>query len=304
MSQTSVNEDADLASDVANSPSKTKKRASPPAPDPESPKRRAKRQRYAGEDMGILTVRIPERERALCYADATETIRTINAHVIHRLKHLVAEKGGVVHARDVHSFIEAHGQGLGERFVIRLPTSLQEEVKALAERSEASVNALIRYALFKYPAPPSDMLAYRVRVYRGPSPHLLKENPTRGAKHSTYSGTPTEAFRSIRLPAEQMARLARAADALDRSVNGQLIVATRNCLALSKSKTMSVESLLSYESDAMNSPTSSVAAQIRDQQPVLDAFDRLVKKAKRPPYIVMSCIVEAYFRCYGSLSEG
>jgi hypothetical protein len=125
MSQTSVNEDADLASDVAISPSKTKKRASRPAPEPEPPKRRAKRQRYAGEDMAILTVRIPERERALCYADATETIRTINAHVIHRLKHLVAKKGGVVRGQDVHSFIEAHGQGLGQRFVIRLPVSLQ-----------------------------------------------------------------------------------------------------------------------------------------------------------------------------------
>jgi predicted HicB family RNase H-like nuclease len=159
MSQTSVNEDADLASDVAISPSKTKKRASRPAPEPEPPKRRAKRQRYAGEDMAILTVRIPERERALCYADATETIRTINAHVIHRLKHLVAKKGGVVRGQDVHSFIEAHGQGLGQRFVIRLPVSLQEEVKALAERSDASVNALIRYALFQYPAPPSDMHA-------------------------------------------------------------------------------------------------------------------------------------------------
>jgi hypothetical protein len=303
MSQTSVNEDADLASDVAISPSKTKKRASRPAPEPEPPKRRAKRQRYAGEDMAILTVRIPERERALCYADATETIRTINAHVIHRLKHLVAKKGGVVRGQDVHSFIEAHGQGLGQRFVIRLPVSLQEEVKALAERSDASVNALIRYALFQYPAPPSDMLPYRVRVYRGPSPLLLKENPTRGAKHSTYSGTPTEAYRSFRLPTEQMARLERAADVLDRSVNGQLIVATRNCLSLTKSKAMSVENLLSYESAAMTSPTSSVAAQIRDQQPVLDAFDRLVKKVKRPPFIVMSCIVEAYFRCYGALIE-
>jgi hypothetical protein len=54
----------------------------------------------------------------------------------------------------------------------------------------------------------------------------------------------------------------------------------------------------------MTSPTSSVAAQIRDQrEPVLDAFDRLVKKVKRPPFIVMSCIVEAYFRCYGALIE-
>jgi hypothetical protein len=105
------------------------------------------------------------------------------------------------------------------------------------------------------------------------------------------------------LPTEQMARLERAADVLDRSVNGQLIVATRNCLSLTKSKAMSVENLLSYESAAMTSPTSSVAAQIRDQQPVLDAFDRLVKKVKRPPFIVMSCIVEAYFRCYGALIE-
>jgi hypothetical protein len=151
----------------------------PPAPEPEPPKRRAKRQRYAGEDMAILTVRIPERERALCYADATETIRTINAHVIHRLKHLVAKKGGVVRGQDVHSFIEAHGQGLGQRFVIRLPVSLQEEVKALAERSDASVNALIRYALFQYPAPRPTcfriefgcivdrLLSYSKRIQRG-----------------------------------------------------------------------------------------------------------------------------------------
>jgi predicted HicB family RNase H-like nuclease len=158
------------------------KRASRPAPEPEPPKRRAKRQRYAGEDMAILTVRIPERERALCYADATETIRTINAHVIHRLKHLVAKKGGVVRGQDVHSFIEAHGQGLGQRFVIRLPVSLQEEVKALAERPDASVNALIRYALFQYPAPPSDMLPYRVRVYRGPSPLPTQRESNEGSE--------------------------------------------------------------------------------------------------------------------------
>jgi hypothetical protein len=127
MSQTSVNEDADLASDVAISPSKTKKAREPPRPRARAAQAGArKRQRYAGEDMAILTVRIPERERALCYADATETIRTINAHVIHRLKHLVAKKGGVVRGQDVHSFIEAHGQGLGQRFVIRLPVPLQE----------------------------------------------------------------------------------------------------------------------------------------------------------------------------------
>jgi hypothetical protein len=180
MSQTSVNEDADLASDVAISPSKTKKRASRPAPEPEPPKRRAKRQRYAGEDMAILTVRIPERERALCYADATETIRTINAHVIHRLKHLVAKKGGVVRGQDVHSFIEAHGQGLGQRFVIRLPVSLQEEVKKLWQSAPTPRSMLLsdmRCSSIRRPRPTcfriefgcivDRLLSYSKRIQRG-----------------------------------------------------------------------------------------------------------------------------------------
>jgi hypothetical protein len=139
--------------------------------------------------------------------------------------------------------------------------------------------------------------------YRGPSPLLLKENPTRGAKHSTYSGTPTEAYRSFRLPTEQMARLERAGRRAGSQCQWAADRRDSKLSLLTKSKAMSVENLLSYESAAMTSPTSSVAAQIRDQQPVLDAFDRLVKKVKRPPFIVMSCIVEAYFRCYGALIE-
>lgn len=306
MSQTSLNEDAATAPGIAASAAPTRPAAAK-APDAKPKKRRPKRLRYGGDDMSVLTVRIPERERALCYADATETIRTINAHIVHRLKHVVAEKGGPVRAKDVGAFLEVHGQGLGERFVLRLPTWLAEDAKAVATREGVSINSLVRYSLFEYPAPPSDTLPYRVRVYRGPSETLVQPNPPRGPKHSTYSGTPAEAYRSFRLPGDLLAKLGHTADVLDRSVNGQLIVATRNCLAMLKSKEITMEDLLGLESLAMTSTTGNIAAQLRDQQPVIDALDRVVtraKRAKKPPYVVMSCMLEIYFQRFGHLSEG
>lgn len=116
-------------------------------------KRNTRQPSLIGENIQTVTLRVYAPEREILYKNATDSFRSINTQVIHTLRLFLRRPVTGSRVTGVKSYSMAYK---GEKicsFGLRLPLPLYTKLREESERSGCSLNAIMRYALFKHPAP-------------------------------------------------------------------------------------------------------------------------------------------------------